>query len=81
MTTFALLHGAWHGAWSWSLLVEELEKLGHAGVAVDLPAGDPACGASGCADVVLSAGRDLRPARRRAVAALSRHDLPGLIDA
>jgi len=55
MTTFALLHGAWHGAWSWSLLVEELEKLGHAGVAVDLPAGDPACGASGCADVVLSA--------------------------
>ena len=27
MATFALVHGAWHGAWCWERLTPELEKL------------------------------------------------------
>jgi pimeloyl-ACP methyl ester carboxylesterase len=30
MTTFLLVHGAWHGGWCWSPLVQELEARGHA---------------------------------------------------
>jgi pimeloyl-ACP methyl ester carboxylesterase len=41
-TTFALIHGAWHGAWCWDPLVAELEGRGHRAVAVDLPCDDPA---------------------------------------
>jgi pimeloyl-ACP methyl ester carboxylesterase len=42
MTTFALIHGAWHGAWCWEPLIPELERRGHRTVAVDLPCDDPA---------------------------------------
>ena len=42
MTTFALIHGAWHGAWCWEPLISELERRGHRAVAVDLPCDDPA---------------------------------------
>src|SRR5256885_11570395 len=42
MTTFGLIHGAWHGAWCWDRLVPELERQGHRAVAVDLPCDDPA---------------------------------------
>lgn len=42
MTTFALIHGAWHGAWCWERLIPELEKRGHRAVAVDLLCDDPA---------------------------------------
>ena len=41
MTTFALIHGAWHGAWCWDRLIPELEQRGHRAVAVDLPCDDP----------------------------------------
>jgi pimeloyl-ACP methyl ester carboxylesterase len=41
-TTFALIHGAWHGAWCWKPLAAELEGRGHRAVAVDLPCDDPA---------------------------------------
>ncbi len=41
-TTFALIHGAWHGAWCWEPLTAELERRGHRAVAVDLPCADPA---------------------------------------
>ncbi len=41
MTTFALIHGAWHGAWCWDRLIPELERRGHRAVAVDLPCDDP----------------------------------------
>jgi pimeloyl-ACP methyl ester carboxylesterase len=41
MTTFALIHGAWHGSWCWEPLVAELERRGHRAVAVDLPCDDP----------------------------------------
>lgn len=37
MTTFVLVHGAWHGAWCWNRLVPELEALGHRCVTFDLP--------------------------------------------
>ncbi|MGC2491756.1 alpha/beta fold hydrolase [Candidatus Binatus sp.] len=35
--TFVLVHGAWHGAWCWAAVVNQLEKLGDKAYAVDLP--------------------------------------------
>ncbi len=32
-----LVHGAWHGAWCWDLVVDELAALGVSAVAVELP--------------------------------------------
>ena len=29
MTTFGLVHGAFHGSWCWERLTPELERLGH----------------------------------------------------
>lgn len=40
MSTFGLVHGAWHGAWSWDLLAPELARRGHSVVAMDLPCED-----------------------------------------
>jgi hypothetical protein len=40
MATFGLVHGSWHGAWCWDLLVTELERRGHSAVAMDLPCED-----------------------------------------
>jgi pimeloyl-ACP methyl ester carboxylesterase len=40
MATFGLVHGAWHGAWCWDLLIPELERRGHSAVAMDLPCED-----------------------------------------
>ncbi len=37
MSTFLLVHGAWHGAWCWYKLVPRLEKLGHKVITTDLP--------------------------------------------
>jgi len=34
---FVLVHGGHHGAWCWDKLVPELERLGHAALAIDLP--------------------------------------------
>ncbi|MFV8819367.1 alpha/beta fold hydrolase [Haliea sp. E17] len=34
---FVLIHGGFHGAWCWDRVIPELEKLGHAGIAIDLP--------------------------------------------
>jgi pimeloyl-ACP methyl ester carboxylesterase len=50
--TFVLVHGAWHGAWCWELLVAELERRGSRAVAVDLPSDDPDVDASGYAELV-----------------------------
>jgi pimeloyl-ACP methyl ester carboxylesterase len=55
MTAFALVPGAWHGAWCWDALVDELERGGHTAVAVDLPCDDPAATFSTYADVVVDA--------------------------
>ncbi len=37
MSTYVLVHGAWHGAWSWQKLIPLLEDAGHRIVARDLP--------------------------------------------
>ena len=29
MSTFVLVHGAWHGAWCWDKVVPLLERAGH----------------------------------------------------
>lgn len=34
---FVLVHGAWHGAWCWGAVVNQLERLGDNAWAVDLP--------------------------------------------
>lgn len=55
MQTFALVHGAWHGAWCWQPLESELLTLGHEVVTVDLPCDDPNATFVTYADVVASA--------------------------
>ncbi len=55
MATFALVHGAWHGAWCWERLVAELDRAGHRALAVDLPCDDPTATFSTYADVVVDA--------------------------
>ncbi|MEJ1963560.1 MAG: alpha/beta fold hydrolase [Gammaproteobacteria bacterium] len=37
MSTYLLIHGAWHGAWCWHKVVARLEGLGHKVLAPDLP--------------------------------------------
>jgi pimeloyl-ACP methyl ester carboxylesterase len=37
MSTFILVHGAWHGAWCWQRVVPRLESHGHRVIAPDLP--------------------------------------------
>jgi pimeloyl-ACP methyl ester carboxylesterase len=55
MTTFGLVHGAWHGAWCWAPVVDELRALGHEAVAMDLPTEDPSAGVEEYAATVLDA--------------------------
>ena len=55
MTTFALVHGGWHGAWCWDLLTPLLEEAGHGVVTMDLPAGDGSATFDTYADVVCAA--------------------------
>jgi pimeloyl-ACP methyl ester carboxylesterase len=35
--TFVLVHGAWHAAWCWAAVINQLERLGDRAYAVDLP--------------------------------------------
>jgi pimeloyl-ACP methyl ester carboxylesterase len=35
--TFVLVHGAWHGAWCWAAVINQLAQLGDRACAVDLP--------------------------------------------
>lgn len=51
--TFVLVHGAWHGAWCWDLLVDELARRGARAIAVDLPADDATSDTSAYARCVL----------------------------
>jgi pimeloyl-ACP methyl ester carboxylesterase len=55
MTTFALVHGAWHGAWCWERLAPLLQQAGHDVVAMDLPIDDGSVSFDGYADVVCAA--------------------------
>src|ERR1700694_5524296 len=52
---FALVHGAYHGAWCWDLLRKELERDGHSASAVDLPCEAPEARAERYAGVVAQA--------------------------
>lgn len=36
MSTYLLVHGAWHGGWCWYKVVPRLERLGHTVIAPDL---------------------------------------------
>lgn len=58
MTTFVLVHGAWHGAWCWDLLRPHLEQKGARAVAVDLPTHDVAAHYTDLVDIVVGAIRD-----------------------
>jgi pimeloyl-ACP methyl ester carboxylesterase len=40
VSTFVLVHGAWHGSWCWARVVPELTALGHRAVVMDLPVDD-----------------------------------------
>ena len=37
MTTYVLVHGAWHGAWCWNKVVPGLEAAGHKVIVPELP--------------------------------------------
>jgi pimeloyl-ACP methyl ester carboxylesterase len=58
MTTFGLVHGAYHGSWCWEQLTPVLEARGHRVLTVDLPCEDPEAGASEYADAAVEAFRD-----------------------
>ena len=53
--TFGLVHGAWHAASCWDMLIEQLDALGGNAMAMDLPISDPRATASDYADVVVTA--------------------------
>lgn len=55
MTTFALVHGSWHGAWCWELLAPLIEREGHFTAAMDLPCEDASASFETYADVVCAA--------------------------
>lgn len=55
MTTFGLVHGAFHGSWCWERLTPELERLGHRVLTVDLPSEEPLAGAAEYAAVAVTA--------------------------
>lgn len=59
MATFALVHGAWHGAWCWDRVSPELEALGHRAVAMDLPCDDGGATFETYADIVCDAVADV----------------------
>ncbi|CAN5611114.1 alpha/beta hydrolase [soil metagenome] len=76
MTTFALVHGAWHGAWCWQQLTPLLEQRGHQVVAPDLPCDDPSASFEDYADVVCAALADQNLADQDDVVAVG-HSLGG----
>jgi pimeloyl-ACP methyl ester carboxylesterase len=55
MTTFALVHGAFHGAWCWERLTPLVQQAGHEVVAMDLPVDDGSASFETYADVVCAA--------------------------
>jgi pimeloyl-ACP methyl ester carboxylesterase len=58
VTTFGLVHGAYHGAWCWGPTVAELERRGHRALTVDLPCEDSTAGAAAYAAAAVEAFAD-----------------------
>ena len=54
-TTFALVHGAWHGGWARDALSPELRARGHDVIAPDLPCEDTDVGSAEYARLVIDA--------------------------
>lgn len=52
MSIFALVHGAWHGAWCWERLVGPLRDRGHEVVVPELPSEDPELGLEDYAETI-----------------------------
>lgn len=59
MTGFALVHGAWHGAWFLEPLADELRRRGHEAVAVQLPGDDPGAGFAAYVEAIVAASAGL----------------------
>ncbi|BDA68723.1 conserved unknown protein [Rivularia sp. IAM M-261] len=55
MSVFCLVHAAFQGAWSWDLLIPQLEAKGHSSVAMDLPIENPEATLSDYAEAVIKA--------------------------
>lgn len=53
VTTFALVHGAAHGAWCWNRVLPRLAERGHSSVAIDLPCEDNSATFSSYAEAVV----------------------------
>jgi pimeloyl-ACP methyl ester carboxylesterase len=58
MTTFALVHGGYHGSWCWEHLSPLLEQAGHDVITMELPLEDGAATFDTYADVVCAALAD-----------------------
>jgi len=52
VATFALVHGAWHGPWSWERVTGPLGERGHEVVVPDLPSEDTELGLGDYADTI-----------------------------
>ena len=73
LSTFALIHGAWHGAWCWERLVGPLSERGHEVVVPELPSEDTEAGLEQYAETIehaLGGARDV---------VLVPHSLGGLV--
>lgn len=57
MTTFALVHGAWHDAWCWDRVAPLLQQAGHDAIAPNMPSEDGSAGFDAYADEVCAALR------------------------
>jgi pimeloyl-ACP methyl ester carboxylesterase len=55
MSTHLLLPGAGGMSWYWHVVAERLRDAGHAAIALDLPADDPATGLTAYIDIALAA--------------------------
>jgi pimeloyl-ACP methyl ester carboxylesterase len=55
LSTFALIHGAWHGAWCWERLLDPLRRRGHEFVTPELPSEDTEAGLEEYADTIWQA--------------------------
>jgi pimeloyl-ACP methyl ester carboxylesterase len=58
MTTFALVHGAWHDGSCWDPTATVLRERGHDVITMDLPCSDPAAGLEEYAATVIDAIAD-----------------------